>query len=86
MSLVYKCNFYNTFTVDENQYPHIRHPVIKKDANNDNIMINGVELEIKLTVELIIPTVSDKIHANGSAWRDAAGLIKDWLDATFPQA
>lgn len=78
MSLIYKCDFYGTMTANESQYPERRVVVI------DGNQINGVDVKVKLDITLEIPTISDKIHASGSAWKDAAQILKAWLDQTFP--
>ena len=78
MSLVYKCDFYGTTTDVDNRYKFIRSKTISGNQ------INGVDVELKITIELSIPTISEPIHASVPAWKDAAQLLKNWLDATFP--
>ena len=78
MSLVYKCDFYGTTTENVNQYPQAR--VITISGNQ----INGEDVDIELAITLSIPTVSDRIHVSGAAWKDVAQIVKAWLDATFP--
>ncbi len=84
MSLVYKCDFYGTTTGNPNAYPSVRVVTIDEDAQSLPIDINGVQCELKLSIGLVIPATSDQIHVSGAAWKDAAQLLKDWLDATFP--
>lgn len=84
MSLVYKCDFYGTTSGNPNAYKPTVAITITEDDQSVPIEINGIVCEMKLNVELVIPAVSDPIHVSGAAWKDAAQLLKDWLDATFP--
>jgi hypothetical protein len=84
MSLVYKCDFYGTTTNNPDAYPHKRTVTIDVDDQDQPLTINGVVCELDLSIEMVVTETSDKIHVSGAAWKDAAQLLKNWLDATFP--
>lgn len=78
MSLIYKCDFYGTTEEDPAKFPFKREKPFLGET------INGVTVDINMTVELSIPTTSETIHVSPAAWKDAAQIIKAWFDATFP--